>query len=89
MEVAERVRDAGLVFVIAVVPGEGHNVEAGIRQRIGDLNRRAEDGVACNFAAILDQNRLLVDAGEVVLLHNGADVVKKRREVIAAVRRLC
>ena len=88
MEVAERVGDAGLLFVEAVVPGEGHHIEARVRQRIGDLDGRAEDRIARDQRSILDQNGLLIDAGEVVLLHDGADIVKKRGEVVAALGRL-
>ena len=88
VEIGQRIRDAGFLFVIAVVAGEGHNIEACIGQRIGNLNRRAENRIAFNQVAVLDENRLLIDAGQIILLDGGADIVEERCEIIAALRRL-
>ena len=89
VEIGQRIRDAGFLFVKAVVAGEGHDVEARIGQRVGDLDGRTEDRIAFDQLTVLDEDRLLIDAGQIILPDGGADIVEERREIIAALRRLC
>ena len=71
-----------------MVAGEGHDVEARIGQRVGDLDGRTEDRIAFDQLTVLDEDRLLIDAGQIILPDGGADIVEERREIIAALRRL-
>lgn len=71
-----------------MVAGEGHDVEARIGQRVGDLDGRTEDRIAFDQLTVLDEDRLLIDAGQIILPDGGTDIVEERREIIAALRRL-
>ena len=65
--VAAGIENACLALVEAVVRRAGDNGKAGFRQRVRHLRRRAEIGVVRVERRVTDQNRLLIDAGNVIL----------------------
>ena len=65
--VAAGIENACLALVEAVVRRAGDNGKAGFRQRVRHLRRRAKVRVICVKRRVIDQNRLLIDAGNVIL----------------------
>ena len=87
--VAAGIENACLALIKAVVRCTGDNGKAGFRQRVRHLRGRAEIGVVRVKRRVAYQNRLLIDAGNVILRNDRRDGRVKRREVISAIRQFC
>ena len=87
--VAAGIENTCLALVEAVVRRAGHNGKAGFRQRVRHLRGRAEIGVVRVERRVTDQNRLLIDAGNVILRNDRRDGLVERRKIIAARWELC
>ena len=72
-------------LVIAVVRSLGNDIEARVRQRCSNVHRSAEDRIVRVFLRVVDEDRLLVDAGQIGRLDLVADIPVEIVEIIGSV----
>ena len=87
--VAAGIENACLALIKAVVRCTGHDGKARLGQCVRHLRGRAEIGVVRVERRVAYQNRLLIDAGNVILRNDRRDGLVERRKIIAARWELC
>ena len=87
--VAAGIENACFALIKAVVRCTGHDGKARLGQCVRHLRGRAEIGVVRVKRRVIDQNRLLIDAVNVILRNNRRDGLVERRKIIAARWELC